>query len=253
MNASQMMKFSRNLKKACRFGKGCGITTVLITGKGEPTLYPNRIGYVANILNDEFAIIELQTNGILLVDRKYNEQLESWYASGLTTIALSVVNYDDDKNAEIYGTKIDLKFLIAKLHDFGFSVRLSCMTLKGYLDSEVEVNKMIDFARQNKVEQLTIRNIEAPDKNVNSDVHDWTIAHRLNDGEMLKACRSITENGKMLLELAHDAIVFDVGGQNVCISSCLTRDTDTDNIRQIIFFPDGHLRYDWVYEGAIIF
>ena len=28
--------------------------------------------------------------------------------------------------------------------------------------------------------------------------------------------------------------------------------TNPDEVRQLIFFPDGHLRYSWVYDGAII-
>ena len=32
----------------------------------------------------------------------------------------------------------------------------------------------------------------------------------------------------------------------------LTKD-EMDAIRQLIFFPDGHVRYDWKYPGAIVF
>ena len=54
------------------------------------------------------------------------------------------------------------------------------------------------------------------------------------------------------MSLPHGAEVYDVAGQNVCISNCLTIEPDTDNLRQIIVFPDGHIRYDWNYEGAIL-
>jgi hypothetical protein len=54
------------------------------------------------------------------------------------------------------------------------------------------------------------------------------------------------------MRLPHGADVYDFRGQNVCLNNCLTP-PNSEEIRQIIFFPDGHLRYDWVYEGAIIF
>ena len=59
-------------------------------------------------------------------------------------------------------------------------------------------------------------------------------------------------NGKHLLNLVHGAKVYDVNGQNVCLTNALTINTNQDEIRQLIYFPDGHLRYDWQYEGAII-
>ena len=53
-----------------------------------------------------------------------------------------------------------------------------------------------------------------------------------------------------LLNLPHGGVVYDYDGQNVCISNCLTGTTDPNDIRQIIFFPDGQIRYDWRYAGA---
>jgi hypothetical protein len=46
--------------------------------------------------------------------------------------------------------------------------------------------------------------------------------------------------------------VYDIEGQNVCMTNSLTRDTNIENIRQIIYFPDGHIRYDWEYTGAVL-
>ena len=56
-----------------------------------------------------------------------------------------------------------------------------------------------------------------------------------------------------LMELAHGAEVFDVYGQNFCLSNCLKRTTeDVSKMRNLIFFPDGHIRYRWDLPGAII-
>jgi hypothetical protein len=42
-----------------------------------------------------------------------------------------------------------------------------------------------------------------------------------------------------------------IGGDE-CIGNCLTGSTDPDNTRQIIYFPDGRIMYDWRYPGARI-
>jgi hypothetical protein len=55
-----------------------------------------------------------------------------------------------------------------------------------------------------------------------------------------------------LLKLPHGGIVYDVDGQNVAVTTCLTRTTDPNDIRQIIFFPDGRIAYDWQHTGARI-
>ena len=46
-----------------------------------------------------------------------------------------------------------------------------------------------------------------------------------------------------------------VNGQNVCLSLPLnknTRDTNPENARNLIFFQDGHIRYEWEMEGGIL-
>ncbi len=62
----------------------------------------------------------------------------------------------------------------------------------------------------------------------------------------------LRKNGAELMRLMHGAIVYDVDGQNICFSTCLTPDPSLKELRQLIFFPDGHLRYDWQYPGAIL-
>ena len=95
----------RNFHIGCRFAKNSGVSTVLLTGKGEPTLYPGQIAEFLKCLQHyEFPFIELQTNGMLLLQQreKYTTHLKIWYELGLTTIAISIVHYDFAKNREIY-------------------------------------------------------------------------------------------------------------------------------------------------------
>src|SRR5688572_15623882 len=140
----------RNFRKACQLSRDGGCTTAMITSKGEPTLFPDQITkFLTEMVPYKFPIIEMQTNGLLIAEGKRvtDEHLKQWYELGLTTIAISVVSYDPEKNRKIYvpykDKYIDLAALIKKLHDFGYSVRLTTIMAKDLIDSVDEVQKMI--------------------------------------------------------------------------------------------------------------
>ena len=256
----------RNFEKvAVPLAHMAGCTTILFTGKGEPTLYPNQITQYLNSLNklsDSAPHIvipfkELQTNGIEI--SKWSEDhldstLQTWYELGLTTICLSIVHWNRTCNSSIY-TNGDadkhyrLASLIDKLHKIGFSVRLSVMMLKGYIDYPIEVQLMINVAKENAVEQLTIRPISYP-QNDESETTKWIKKYTLGDKQMCEIREFIEKRANKVLTLPHGAEVYDFEGQNICLSDCLTSSEDEDHMRQIIFFPDGRIGYDWRYEGA---
>ena len=247
----------RNFKVACKLAKQTGTTTVLMTGKGEPTLYPELITkHLLEMAPFNFPLIELQTNGIQIASGGLDGFLQSWYEQGLTTIALSVVHFNNKKNGEIYQPdKIgynNTEVLINKLHQIGFSVRLCVMLLKGYVDSVAEVKSTIHYCKLLGVEQLTFRNIKTAEVTSDNGVTEWTRQHALDDAEVGSINAYIKSNGTLLHKLMHDTAVYDVGGQNVCLATCLTQDPDKEDFRQLIYFPSGELRWDWQYEGARI-
>lgn len=249
----------RNFHVACRLAQKAETTTVLLTGKGEPTLYPEHITDTLVALQKyDFPLIEMQTNGMAMASGRVNDfTLRAWYDLGLTTIALSVVHWDSEFNRRIYDPKnhtyYNLDALISKLHDIGFSVRLCVMMLKGYVDSPSQVSCMIDFARIHKVEQLTFRNVHAIEVTDNPDVTQWTKKHALEAYQVQDITRGVQGTGTLLHHLMHGMDVYDVNGQNVCLGNCLTRDAnDKDEFRSLIFFPDGSLFYDWQFKGARI-
>lgn len=63
--------------------------------------------------------------------------------------------------------------------------------------------------------------------------------------------QKVRRNGTLLLSLPHGGEVFDLDGQNLCMTNCLTHAPDPESIRQLIYV-DGHIRYSWQYEGATI-
>ena len=249
----------RNFRIACNLAVRCGVTTVMFTGKGEPTLFPDQITKYLRVLNEfQFPIVELQSNGIMFVEKRevYSKHLRTWYDLGITTIAVSIVHYLPEKNQQIYlpyrSSYIDLQLLVRILHDHGISVRLATVMLNGYIDSRRELQNLIAFARDNQVEQLTIRPVNRPASSRNPEVYDWTAKNHLQPEQLADVRDFLVSNGKLLMTLPHGAQVYDLDGQNVCLTDSLTVEANSDALRQLIFFPDGHLRYDWQYPGAIL-
>ena len=252
----------RNFDKACRFAQMSGVSTVLLTGKGEPLLYKEHITRYLELLEKwNFPFIELQTNGILIKDIP-EKLLKEWYDSGLTTISLSCVHFYPKKNVDIFGEKIHLSNNIQKLHKVGFSVRISCVMIDGYIDNLRDVREFVGWCKIRNVEQFTIRPVtnisyeETKDNDIKKEIYNWIEGNNTeticNLGMEIKSWFNDSKNATLLLKLAHGAKVYDYNGQNISINSCLTSSTDPNDIRQLIFSSDGHLRFDWTREGAII-
>jgi molybdenum cofactor biosynthesis enzyme MoaA len=249
---------TRNFEVACRFARSSGVSTVLLTGKGEPTLFPAQISeYVTRSQAFGFPFIEMQTNGIRLAeDGRLEDDLRAWYRAGLTTVSVSIAHPDPDRNAEIFrpGRPYDPWALVEKLHRIGLAVRVNCTLVKGYVDRPAEVASLVDLCRERRVEQLTVREVTRPEESEDPEASGWVAEHG-TEGLCEEVRAELDRRGSgatRLLELPHGGLVYDWRGQNLCLGNCLTGSTDPEDIRQLIFFPDGHLRYDWRYPGAII-
>lgn len=240
----------RNFEIACKLADKAGATTVLLTGKGEPTLYPELIdNYLAHI-NNRFPFIELQTNGMNIGNGREEHWLPIWYNSGLTTICLSAVEIGY-ANKKIYGDDYDLEKTIGMIRDNGFTVRLSIMMMKHYISLPQDIDRLVDFCKQKGIKQLTVRPISKPDF-ADNEVAKYVEEHTLTEEQLENIRYHITTQGTPVLHLAHGAVVYDYKGQNLCLSNCLTTDTTDDNMRQIIFYPDGTISYSWCYNGAVL-
>lgn len=260
-----------NFDKACRLAQMNQTTTVLMTGKGEPTLYPEEIiEYLRLLQHWDFPLIELQTNaldiGWLAGDgaardskRLTRETLVTWHELGLNTIAISVVSERPEHNVEVYLGKSrhkdypDLAKTIAFLQEIGFTVRLCVMMQRDYVDAPWRVSQLVEFCRRAQVDQLTIRPIRKTAAPTQSDPTSQYVIQCGIDEQGIAAIRAwIEHNGTRLMSLMHGAAVYDIDGQNVCLSDCLTIDASNDDIRTLIVYSDGRLAHDWQYDGATI-
>ena len=246
----------RNFDVACKFARDAGTSTALLTGKGEPTLYPNVLGlYVEELRKHGFPFIELQTNGIALITESWLEhQLKLWHDMGLTTVSISIAHPDIVRNAEIFrpGKPYDFWGLADKLHELGFSVRINCTMVRGYVDNLSDFRFLVARCQDRGIEQLTVREVAMPYDSKDKEVAKFVEEHEVYGLSGILHDQLEKAGATLLLRLPHGGMVYDWYGQNVCLNNCLTGSTDPDDIRQLIFFPDGHLRYDWRYPGAII-
>jgi len=252
----------RNLKKAILMAERHSAQSILITGKGEPTLYPHQISEYLTLFRElgcSVPVIELQTNGILIGKLANGERslvtesiLEYWYNNGLDIIALSVVDVDGDGNKKVYTEDYpDLEKTIKFIRSFGFQVRICVMMQKGLIDGIGQFDKCVKFCKKNDVFQLTIRTIKKTDKKAEDVVSSEYVAKYGLDLCDVRSIREyIQSTGTLLKKLVHGAEVYDYYGQNVCISDCLTVEPTNSDIRTLIFYPSGEISYDWQYSGA---
>ena len=154
----------RNLLKGCELAKTSRVQTVMLTSRGEPTLFPDQITeYLETLEPYKFPFIELQTNGIPMARKfeKYKPYLEKWYELGLSTILISTVSNRPEINSEVYTPRtkqyIDLPELISNLHEIGFSVRLTAICTKAWMSTPEQIDEYLKFALENKVAQVTLR------------------------------------------------------------------------------------------------
>ena len=271
-----------NFEKAMAFARNCGVSTVLLTGKGEPTIQPRLIQRYVARLGCNFPFVELQTNGLLLLDEKYDHWLQRWYDEGLNTIAISVPHYIEDRCGMVFsGGKskkyIDLPALVRKLKDIGYTVRINCVMFDHWRSTDPDkyqleprdirgINNMADVknfigcvyedwgvGKGLGADQLTFTPMRRPINPNNDEVARWVDQHSFPDDEFLRKIREfLHKEAMLLLQLPHGAEVFDYQGHNVCLNDCLTLNKDPEQLRQLIFFPDGRLCYDWQYHGAIL-
>lgn len=253
----------RRLHTACRIVKqaGDGLISVLLTGKGEPLVFPEQVTeYLGEMASYQFPLIDLQTNGVLVNQVIDSGAMEDWATLGLSLACISIVHWEPYTSQNLMGINdgnFDFWQSVDRLHEAGMAVRLNCTLTRSGCGTLDDVAQLINMCRDHKVEQLTLREVEVPDYMDGSGntkdarkVVDCAETEKPHGFTKQIRCYLEMRGATRLLELPHGAIIYDDSGQNVCINNCLTSTTDPNDIRQVIYFPDGRIMYDWKYPGA---
>lgn len=193
-------------------------------------------------------------------------ELIRWRRLGLNTIAISTVGVVPlwNKNTYLHHRKVeypDLATTVIFLRELGFTVRLCVMMQQGMVDSPPEVEETIDWCRKQDVGQLTIRPIRKPSNNLvvlgSDPFTDYINKYGLTESQESRIRDWFKNNPDVTAERPimfgnHQAIIYDVKGQNCCVSDCLTVDDETEDIRTLIFYSDGRLTTSWTLKGAVL-
>ena len=237
---------------------------VLLTGKGEPLLFPGQITKYLHILDKHrkyFTRFEMQTSGDGLEHcQKY---LKAWKRLGLDLIALSAYHYDDKLNDEIFrpvaghlsadgailpsNKRMPLDGKIGIIQAAGFMVRLSFVLIRGYIDSVEEVKSALRFARERGVFQTTFRELGMPRDPKNAAVASFVQDHLLDTDQVQSIKEYFDTNGHACDKLPFGGTVYEINGHNACLTTCLDQCTNSEDLRNLIFFPDGTLATSWEY------
>ena len=173
----------------------------------------------------------------------------------MTTITISVVSNISAINREIYTPQrksyINLEQIIENLHKIGFTVRLTCICTKEWMSTEQQILDFIDYCKLNKVEQITLRPLN--DEFRRETAKKWIDEHKMTIDDKEDIRSLLMRKGLKLLDLDRIGEVYGVDDQNVMFSHPLTAktiNTDPDNGRQLIFFQDGKIAYEWEHNGG---
>jgi len=252
----------RNFIKGAKLARDWGASTFLITSKGEATFYPELVlEFIEEGTDAGFSIIELQTNGLNLKQLDEDGWLDKWYKAGLTTISLSCVHYEIEFNRSLISDAypdISESVKILKNSNRSFCVRLSVIMVKDGIDSIGKVKNIVQFANRLGIDQVKLYSVNRPTISVNEKVAEWVDKNSIDEDFSKNLKLFLDATCFIVRKLVHGDTIYSwkdktmTYDQNVAYGSCLTENPGNE-IRQLIYCRDGHIRYSWQYQAAILF
>ena len=231
--------FRRNFKKILNIAKMSEVSSVSITGKGEPMLNIPMVIEVAEVFS-EFPV-EIQTNGILLA--KDPNLLNELWKAGLDIIAISI---DNIKQFE------ELKNVTKHAHDLGMTVRYT-VNVTDQLP-KYSFKKYVDIMKKYNIDQFSFRQITTANFTEESEVHTWIKEHAENDRYSDLIFQFKNFNYRHLRDLPYGAKLYDVEGMSFTyFDYCVQDNSNEDNIRSLIFMEDGHVYTSWNSSASKLF
>ena len=254
--AARLVPFDQNyLREVAVFAAGRGVSQVLLTGKGEPTLWPSEIdACLATLAPYGFAHTDLQTNGLLVADGSIGSgALSGWRDLGLGLASISVAHHDPARNREVYtpyrGRYPELAEIVGPVHAAGLAARLSLVMVAGYIDDAPSFAGFLDTARAIGVEQVTARPVNRPAVSRSDSIGAYVDAH-VPSPAGLAGIAALLSPYPVTSRLPGNGVVYDVDGLSVCLATSLTHEGPGEVHRQLIAYHDGSVATSWEREGG---
>lgn len=244
-------KMKWNLLKVKKIADVAGVTSVLITGKGEPLV---NMKDTAKLLADfsEYPT-ELQTNGKKLLDPEIGENI-------LGTLKLNKLN--------ILAVSIDAPFaqlprfkkVFKRAQEMGMLVRV-CINVLSDLNYASFNRLWNEILETEHIDQFLLRNITLP-SNIGEDASEYNKQWiELHGGDKVypkfrnALIKKAEKEGTFLrADTIWGMKFFEVDGISVTWSDyCIQEKNRTDDIRSLIYLPDGHLYTSWNNKASKLF
>jgi len=234
--------FYANMNKALRVSEIAGISSVLLTSKGEPLENLSVVDYCLR----KFHLFptEIQTNGLNLLPETINLLGDD----RLNTIAISIDNLRD-----IYRFKDVYKHCNA----IGINVRLTIILSN--LWKKTDGAEFLVECYNLGIKQLTFRKLSIPYKVTETlkctDTIRWINNNNTNKHEeFLSAFKAYEKPENLIRNLPFGASVYSMGGIAVTtFPYCIQEFNNTEDIRSLIYHQDGHMYTSWSTPASILF
>ena len=165
-----------------------GCRRLTLSSSGEPTLSPSAVTETLLLVLKSgwtFNPISLYSNGIRIgEDEQFCRILSLWESLGLTTIYITVHNFDPVKNAKVYGVEKypSLKTICYRIHRAGLKMRANVVLGKGIIETAEEfkdtAEKLLEIGTD-CISAWPIRNVEDDKPNLElapelDKIEEWT-------------------------------------------------------------------------------
>ncbi len=248
-------KMPETFKSAIKLSARYGGWSLSLTSSGEPTCSPVAL---TNALKDYdecakqgafFPNVCLFTNGILLGDEKFcDEWLPIWKSLGLTSIAVSIHEINEEDQAKVYGVKKYPAYsqIFANIRKHGLQCRATLLRRRGGIETVEQVKQAIEKLKSSGCINISSWCIANPDNSRN----EYTPS-RLNN---FRIKLWLKREAKLCHGHVWGGGVYDYQGILFRVTTYVTRHKpNSKNVRQLVVFQDGTVCYSWIKNGAICF
>lgn len=237
--------FLKRLLKAKKLAEHANVSSVLVTGKGEPTLNLDMVSTVGAVFN-EFPL-EIQTNGVLFLQPS-DSTLVKLSNYGFDVISLSFDNWFQFK---------DHSSTFKKIKELGMTSRVT-FNVTDFLPEDFELDSFFYLCREHSVDQFSLRNITYPSASKDNQTLEWIKENTQNHmyEKLLGDFNSSFFATKAILigSTSFGGKIYDVQGVSFTyFDSCIQENHNEEDIRSLIYQEDGHMYTTWNSKASRVF
>lgn len=234
-NNISLMK--RNIDKVKRLADVAEVSSVSLTGKGEPMLNISDVLYFAEQFKNY--PLEIQTNGHILI--QVPEVINDLFLAGIDVVAISIDNFEE----------IDLfSMVFEKLNEVGITIRLTFNLVEEVYNRNVE--EFFTKCEEYNIDQISFREITTPtivkDSVVSNITKKW-IEDNVDKVKSIKFTQGlidIRDKSQFIRSLPYGASLYSYKGVSFTyFDYCIQDSSSNDDIRSLIFYEDGHVSTTW--------